>query len=140
MADDVCQEAFLAALIHIEQCRNPDRFRAWLLRIVRNRALNLKTSESAKAAISMDVAGQLSSAETPHSDLERKELSCELGRAVKALSGLRKRVFELHDIEGWSHTEISEQLGISRGASRVHLHMARKRLRARLAEREEGKG
>ena len=35
-ADDVCQDAFIKALERIDDCRNPDGFRAWLLTIVRN--------------------------------------------------------------------------------------------------------
>ena len=35
-ADDVCQEAFIKALKRIDDCRDPEKFRAWLLTIVRN--------------------------------------------------------------------------------------------------------
>ena len=38
-ADDVCQDAFIIALRRVEQCRAPERFRAWLLAIVRNAAI-----------------------------------------------------------------------------------------------------
>ena len=38
-ADDVAQDAFVAALERIRDCREPARFSGWLVRIVRNRAL-----------------------------------------------------------------------------------------------------
>ena len=38
--DDVVQESFIVALQKIDECRDPARFRAWLLTIVRNRAHN----------------------------------------------------------------------------------------------------
>lgn len=132
VADDACQEAFLAALRHIEQCRQPERFRSWLLTIVRNRALNMVTSKPKKLAISMDVVGELPGSEDPHADLERKELRSRLDRLAETLSVMQEKVFKLHDVEGWSHTEIAEELGISNGSCRVHLHVARKRLRASL--------
>ena len=37
-ADDVCQDAFVAAIERIDDCREPERFGGWLLQIVRNRA------------------------------------------------------------------------------------------------------
>jgi RNA polymerase sigma-70 factor (ECF subfamily) len=133
-ADDICQEAFLAALRSIEQCRRPDRFRSWLQSIVRNRALNHLASESRRATVSMDVVGECAGLEDPSIDLERKELRFKLYGMAQTLSATQERVFRLRDVEGWNYGEISEELGISHGACRVHLHMARKRLRAGLAE------
>src|SRR5688500_3546073 len=49
-AEDVAQDAFIAALERLDECRDPDRFSGWLLRIVRNRALNLKRAQSVRAA------------------------------------------------------------------------------------------
>jgi RNA polymerase sigma-70 factor, ECF subfamily len=137
-ADDVCQEAFLAALRNIEQCRHPDRFRRWLLTIVRNRALNRVRSESRKGTVSVDLVGECAGSEDPHADLERKELRFKLHGLARTLSATQERVFRLHDAEGWGYGEIAEELGISYGACRVHLHMARKRLRAGLGEQRLG--
>ena len=39
-ADDVAQDAFIAALERIDDCRDPARFSGWLIKIVRNRALH----------------------------------------------------------------------------------------------------
>ena len=40
----------------------------------------------------------------------------------------------LHDHEGWRHSEIARELGISPGASRFHLHVARRALRRQLSK------
>jgi RNA polymerase sigma-70 factor (ECF subfamily) len=37
-------------------------------------------------------------------------------------------VFVLHDVEGWQHNEIAEQLGVATGTSKAQLHRARKLL------------
>src|SRR5688572_14811942 len=44
-AEDACQDAFVAAMDRIDDCRDPARFGAWLLRIVRNQARNLLRRE-----------------------------------------------------------------------------------------------
>jgi RNA polymerase sigma-70 factor, ECF subfamily len=132
-AEDVCQEAFLAALQRIRELREPASFRAWLVTIVRNRAHNVRRSRSAHPTVSLaeEVAavggGGLER-------VERRELRDRLGRAVQALTSMQRRVLLLHDYEGWRHGEIAALLGISAGASRFHLHVARRAMRRRLAD------
>ena len=43
-----------------------------------------------------------------------------------------RAVFVLHDVEGWQHEEIAEQLGLAVGTSKAQLHRARRLLRERL--------
>jgi RNA polymerase sigma-70 factor (ECF subfamily) len=133
LADDVCQEAFLSALRSIEQCRDPERFRGWLMVIVRNRALTELSSEARRGETPIELSGQMAAGDDPLADLERKELKGAFTEAVQHLSGLRRKVFVLHDVEGLDHGEIARELGISRGASRVHLHFARRTVRDRLS-------
>ncbi|MCC8597470.1 sigma-70 region 4 domain-containing protein [Xanthomonas vesicatoria] len=45
-----------------------------------------------------------------------------------------RAVLVLHDIEGWKHQEIAEQLQMAVGSSKAQLHRARGLLRARLGE------
>lgn len=132
LADDACQEAFLSALRSIDQCRNPERFKSWLMVIVRNQALTQRSSENRRAEAPLESGKHLAAVEDPFEDLERRELRGVFRAAVEHLSGLRKEVFVLHDVEGLDHAEISRELGISRGASRVHLHFARRILRSQL--------
>ena len=51
---------------------------------------------------------------------------------MKRLPGRAKEVFVLYDVEGYSHDEIAEQLGISSGTSKSQLHRARMLLRKHL--------
>lgn len=61
-----------------------------------------------------------------------------LERAVAALSDGYRAVIVLHDVEGFSHAEIAELLGIHEGTSKSQLARARQQLRTRLgAERPE---
>ena len=52
---------------------------------------------------------------------------------MKHLTELQRRVLVLYDLEGWKHSEIARELGISTGSSRVHLHVARRNMRKRLS-------
>lgn len=132
-ADDVCQEAFITALERIDDCRNPAGFRAWLLAIVRNKAHNRREYLAVRDAAPLDAVGPVASAEDTSARVERREFHEELSAAMAELTELQRRVFVRFDMEGWDHGEIAHELGISRGASRFHLHAARRALRKRLS-------
>ena len=48
-AEDVTQDAFIAALERLEECKDPDRFSGWLLRIVRNRVIDLRRRDRGRS-------------------------------------------------------------------------------------------
>ena len=58
----------------------------------------------------------------------------DLERAVAALPGGFRAVLILHDVEGYTHTEIAEILGIAEGTSKSQLSRARARVRALLGD------
>lgn len=131
-AEDAAQDAFLVALERLEECRRPERFGAWLLAIVRNRARNVVRRESLRAADPLTWAADLPGAAAPDRAGERRELAERLLDALGALPETQREVVLLHDLEGWTHGEIAGRLGLPAGTVRSHLHFARKALRARL--------
>ena len=131
-ADDVCQDAFLSALKRIGQLRDEARFKSWFLSIVRNGSLNALSSEARRSGPTLDDLPELSDRGETGREIELKELEETLENALEELTVTQKDVFRLHDIQGMNHGEIATNLGISRGSSRVHLHMARRALRMRL--------
>lgn len=128
-ADDVCQEAFVKALTRIEDCRKPERFRAWLLTIVKNTALNALDRERRRRTEPLDGAWKVASGSDPEADAKREALRKRLTAAIDELPEMQRRVLLLHDYEGWTHGEIAEELGIAAGTSRYHLHAARGSMR-----------
>lgn len=132
-ADDVCQDAFIKALERIDDCRNPDGFRAWLLTIVRNTAHNHREYQRVRATTPIETAFSAASRDDPFADARNAELRGRLSDAMEHLTDLQRRVLVLYDLEGWRHGEIARELGISAGSSRVHLHVARKAMRKRLS-------
>jgi RNA polymerase sigma-70 factor, ECF subfamily len=132
-AEDVVQDAFITALNKLEECRKPDRFSAWLLQIVRNRAHNFRRYSVVRDALPLDEAVPNPTGKyDPLRDLERNELREKLLKSIEGLTPLQREVVLLFDLEGWSHIEIAEKLGISEGSARVHLSNARRVLRGEL--------
>lgn len=128
-AEDCVQDSFIRALERLDQCRTPERFRAWLLRIVRNRALNMKRRGRVRAAVPLDGLSLASDREDPERDAERGRVRERLVGALALLTEGQRTVVVLHDLEGWRHTEIAELLNIRTGASRALLFKARRALR-----------
>lgn len=134
-AEDVCQDAFVTALQRIEECRQPERFAAWLLSIVRNRSHDYARARAVRAAAPIGEMEIASRGPGPLRLTEQAEVEADLLRALATLPDLQREVLMLFDIEGWNHREIAERLGISEGSARVHLHHGRRALRERLADR-----
>ena len=129
-AEDVAQDALVVALERIGTCRHPDRFAAWLLQIVRNRAKNRLDERRLRdvPAEPQEVGGIVAPAAAEHVGLERR-----LVAALDELGPVQREVVLLHDLEDWTHAEIAAALNISEGMSRQHLFQARRMMRARLA-------
>ena len=134
-AEDVAQDARIAALKRIEECRQPAQFGAWLLTIVRNRAEDVRRYRAVRAAAPLEPDTAVSGAASPEEEAESAEIRRDLLEAMTGLTDLQREVLLLYDFEGWSHREIGEKLGISEGSARVHLFNGRRALRARLADR-----
>ena len=132
-ADDVVQDAFIHALQKIDQLSKPQRFRSWFLTIVRNRAHSFRDYQALRAGPPLEHASAVADGADPSRRVEESELREELEEAMQELTELQRGVFRRHDLEGWDHGEIADELGISRGSSRVHLHVARKAVRRRLS-------
>jgi RNA polymerase sigma-70 factor (ECF subfamily) len=68
-------------------------------------------------------------AESPADAAVRSDLRDRLLAALAQLPEDRREVVLLHDLEGWTHREIAEQMKLPPGTVRSHLHHARRRLR-----------
>ena len=133
-AEDVAQDAFLVAIERLDECRDPARFSGWLVQIVRNRALHAVEKRKLRDPSARgeerweDEAGELV-AHVPASDVV---LRGQLLAALATLTPVQREVVLLHDLDGWTHAEIADALGLSETNCRQHLFTARKALRGRL--------
>jgi RNA polymerase sigma-70 factor, ECF subfamily len=131
-AEDMAQDAVVYAIERIDDCRQPDRFGAWLLRIVRNRSRNYVRDRKSDRHVPLEAAALRSRSPSPQHAAERAELRDGLLAALRQLSEERCEVVLLHDLEGWTHREIAERMDLPPGTVRSHLHHARRTLRTLL--------
>jgi RNA polymerase sigma-70 factor (ECF subfamily) len=133
-AEDVCQDAFIRCVERLHECREPDKFGAWLIRTVRNTAHN--RGDYLRVRSAEPIASQLHLQSPVRTDdaLQLSVLHDTLMRALAQLSEVQRDVVLLHDLEGWRHAEIAVQLDLSEGMSRRHLSDARKELRELLGD------
>jgi len=131
-AEDLVQDAFLAALEKIDTFQTGRSFGPWFYRILVNRGLNARKARSLRRmeAIPMDAAAQVLS---PLRETEQAELREHLAGALAELPERQQTIVRLFELEGFTSTEIAEILELSDGTVRWHLHQARQRLRESLA-------
>ena len=137
-AEDVCQEAFIYAMGHIDDCSDPDRFGAWLRQIVRSGARNHLRRERVRLVQPLMDDTAASTLEPPDTSAERADFRDRLLAALATLPEERREVVLLHDLEGWTHSQIADQTGMPASTVRSHLHLARKKLRELLEDFREG--
>jgi RNA polymerase sigma-70 factor (ECF subfamily) len=127
-AEELTQEAFVRAWQKLSSFRHESAFSTWLYRLGVNTALmelrGRREADNVDDATLEYVAG----GEVPFCAGERGDLE----RAVSALPTRARAVLVLHDVEGWKHEEIANELSMAVGSSKAQLHRARGLLRRAL--------
>ena len=160
-AEEVAQEAWMGILGGLPRFEGRCPLRCWMYGIVANRArsrgtregrsvpLSALAEEDADDAVPPDrffgpgspQAGRWMRAPEPWADdlLEQAETLAVVRETIERLSGLRRQVIALRDVEGWSAKETCSMLGITEGNQRILLHRARSRVRADLERHFAGR-
>lgn len=133
-AEELTQDVFVRAWEKLRLFRGESSFATWLHRLTVNVVLNARKSEGRQKTrfeendedTGMDAhAGVVGTPLAPGDLLDLEE-------AVTRLPPGARRVFLLHDVEGYKHEEIAEMLGVTSGATKAQLHRARLLLRETL--------
>jgi RNA polymerase sigma factor (sigma-70 family) len=132
VAEDVVQEAFVAAWLSLPKLVTPAAFPGWLRgivghcphRVLRRRVLAMVPLDDA-AAVPADTPG-------PADEAERRERRAAVLAAVEALPPALREVTLLHYLEARSHAEIATFLGIPATTVNNRLHAARVQLQRRM--------
>jgi RNA polymerase sigma-70 factor (ECF subfamily) len=125
LARDYAQEAWIRALRALPTFRGDSRFSTWLHRIAVNAALQAaRKVESRKRRESTSVVDVPIA--PPSGDAL---LQLRLEGALDRLPGGMRQVLILHDVEGYTHDEIGEVLGVTAGTSKSQLFKARAKMR-----------
>ena len=121
-AQDLLQDGFIKVFKNLEKYRGDGSFEGWMRRIFVNTAI-----EHFRKRIKMNTV-----AEMPENNIEDKEWNAfetlaerDIIQIVQLLSPGYRQVFNMYVIEGYSHKEIGEILGISEGTSKSQLARAR---------------
>jgi RNA polymerase sigma-70 factor, ECF subfamily len=132
-ADDAAQDGFLSALVKLGQYDARRPFGPWLMRIVANAATDRRRRRQVRRVEPLD-PGLVGGGPRPDTEAVRSELGERLRAALAELPPRRRTAVVLFDVEGYSHAEIAEMLGIPEGTVRSEVFHARRRLRALLAD------
>src|SRR6478672_1314933 len=135
LAEDIAQEVWIQIFRALPGYRGDSQFSTWAHRIAVNRTLNALRRTKRLAAIETTVEEDTAAVEM---DTERSFVAASIESATAKLSPGARAVFVLHDVEGYTHEEIAEQLGITSGGSKSQLFKARARLRTYLAHLIDG--
>lgn len=139
-AEDVVQEAMLAALTNIHTFDTSRSFGPWLYRIVVTRGLNFRKSRSRRETQPLEHGAFASREPSPAQGAEREGLRTAVSQALARLPEKQRMVVQLFELDGFSGAEIAAMLGIPAGTVRWHLHEARRSLRGMLAHFQESAG
>jgi RNA polymerase sigma-70 factor (ECF subfamily) len=132
-ADDILQEGFIKVFNNISEFRMQGSLEGWIRKIMINTALNRIRLSNKKTDYLEDMDMDIPYNEHLLEKLNYKEI---LSLLKKLPEGYRA-VFNLFVVEGYSHQEISEQLGIEVVTSRTQLSKARKHLQKLIYQLEE---
>ncbi|MFM7638562.1 MAG: RNA polymerase sigma factor [Bacteroidota bacterium] len=127
-AKDMLQETMVKFFQKSNEFRFQGSLEGWVKRIAVNTCLDQIKRNKAKYASSLDEAYELAGDVNATQPLETKDLL----RLVSSLPDGYRAVFNMYAIEGFSHAEIGEVLGISENTSKSQLFKARKWLQAKV--------
>lgn len=124
-AQEVAQEAFLAAWRGLPRFRGQCRFSSWLYKLTANAAVDhLRREKRRPAAVP----------HTPQEELERRELHRAVQQALDRLTPEHREVLLLRQMQGLSYQEIGAALSLEEGTVKSRLSRAKRQLRTILAE------
>jgi RNA polymerase sigma-70 factor (ECF subfamily) len=125
LAKDYAQEAWIRAIRALPTFRGDARFSTWLHRIAVNSALQALRKADTRTKREAPMPENVAVSQVEGDTL----LGSLLERAMDQLPDGMRQVLILHDVEGYTHEEIGEALGVSAGTSKSQLFKARSKMR-----------
>lgn len=131
---DAVQDTFARALQHLDDLREPDRFRPWLLSIARHAATDQLRARKRLTALDKSHDELLAATGPgPESLAEVRELADQVQGCVAGLSKRDAAAVTMVTQLGFTPSQVADALGVTQGAAKVIVHRARRRLRNALA-------
>ncbi|MFW6107931.1 MAG: RNA polymerase sigma factor [bacterium] len=139
LAEDVAQDAFVRAYRQLDQLSRPRAFCAWLMHIVRNRALRVTHNVARRREVHEEATAD----QEPHT--ENPTVSMEVAELLERLDDQARQILTHKYVHGMTCKEIANRLDvpigtvtskISRSLRRLRSSVRRERRRAGLQEPE----
>lgn len=121
-ACDILQEGFIKVYRKMEQFRGKGSFEGWIRRIIINTALERYRSQMHLYPLTDNAVNK---DEMVYEEVFEKLSASDLVKLVQELPPRYRMVFNMYAIEGYSHKEIAEMMGIAVGTSKSNLSRAR---------------
>lgn len=138
-ASETINDAFIKVFNAMEQYNEAQPFKAWLRTIVVHTAIDRRRKElkhHLKAELAEVDTIHLAHAEHITSRLNAQDIL----KMMDSLPPLHRTVFNLYEIDGYSHEEIGTMLGFTASSSRVYLSRAKEKLKKVLKSESENHG
>lgn len=129
-AEEVAQEAFMAAWKGLPSFRGESKFSSWLYQLTTNEAINFLRKEKRHRAVTpLEDEMEPATGDTAQQAAETKELQQALQQALDALTPEHRQIFLLRQMRQLSYEEIGRLLGLESGTVKSRLNRAKKQLR-----------
>jgi RNA polymerase sigma-70 factor, ECF subfamily len=140
VAEEACQDTWLAVVRGVDRFEGRSSFKTWLFRVLLNRARTSASREQRAGRADSDVVehfdatGAWADPPVPWADqvddrLVAERLAHRVHDLLPALPDQQRQVVVLRDVEGLDPAEVASLLGITDGNQRVLLHRGRAKLR-----------
>lgn len=132
LAQDFTQETFVRAFDRLPEFQGRSALSTWLHAITVSVSLNKLRKEKKIREREVDLEGTAPLYVTTRA--AEPDLKDRLKNAIASLPELYRAVFVMYDMEGYTHEEIGNTLGVPVGTSKARLSRAREKLREQLAD------
>jgi RNA polymerase sigma factor (sigma-70 family) len=130
-AEDMLQEGFIKVFQNISRFKNEGSFEGWIRRIMVFTAINMFKYRTRKFQENLDMEGY----DAPYDDhVVEKIAAKEIVALIQQMPEGYRVIFNLYAIEGYTHKDIGQMLGIAEGTSKSQYARARQYMQQVLAK------
>jgi len=129
-ADDILQEGFIKVFKNLKHFKNNGSFEGWIRKIIVNTAINYYKRKKRIAKI--EESDYLEVSQSIDSDALNVLSEAELLKLIQELPNGYRTVFNLNVLEGYTHKEIGDMMGITDNTSKSQLARARRILQKKI--------
>ena len=136
---DIFQEAFIKVFNNLVRYGNKGSFEGWIRRIMVNTAIDhIRKNKKLREMVEINEEITADEIEEEAEDLLDKVSFDDLLGCVQDLSPAYRSVFNMYVVDGFSHKDIAQELGISEGTSKSNLAKAKMNIKKLLVAKIEG--